>query len=638
MPAKLIDPPLEDLERLSAPLKAGVKEVVEYFAKHLGQNWEIYVQPHLNGLRPDLILLNPKVGVAVVEVADWDLASMDYSYAFGDRGEPKLQASREGQVIDLSRSDPVSKVETYKDAIFSFFCPRLDNQGYGCITGIVAFPHARREEIKSILQPARDYFNHNEHWRQNTLLTLDDISAGDKGLRQVLPVAYLSKDDRFSADSADDLRHWLVEPDFDREQRKPLIQELDARQQALVNSRTGSRYRKIRGAAGSGKSLVLAARAAALAREGKSVLIVTFNITLVNYLLDYVARAERERKIRDNIKAWNFHSWCRLLAEKVACRGEYSALWRDNNHRTVLDTLLAESAIIWCNYLNEDERYDAILVDEGQDFQRNWWIALRSALKPSGEMLLVADRAQNIYGVENWLDADLRGTGLSSTWFELSVSYRMPEALIDIAADFAGRYLPASEAIIPTPLNRGFAWAPDRLSWLQCEKADALEACMTGISDILSQKNDINNAISPADITIITDDTTVGLMIEGALKKQLGIHCIHTLAPESDDEAQRNTESRRKKLAFFRGDRRAKLTTIQSFKGWESSVLVLYVSKAESLDQLSLVYTGMTRLKAVDRGAFLTVISSAASLESFGAGWPIFKRFNPSNATVSLIK
>lgn len=624
MPAKLVDPPLEALEQLSTPLKAGVKEVVEYFASYLGQNWEIYVQPHLNGLRPDLILLNPKVGVAVVEVADWDLAAMDYSYVFGRRSEPKLKVSRVGGVADLGGSDPVSKIETYKDAIFSIFCPRLDNQGYACITGIIAFPYARRDEVQPILQPVREYFGHHEHGRQNTLLTVDDISVGDKALRQVLPVAYLSKDDRFFTDSARDLRHWLVEPEFERDLRRPLMQDLDARQQALVNSRTGSRYRKIRGAAGSGKSLVLAARAAALAREGKSVLIVTFNITLVNYLLDYVARAERERKIREKIEAWNFHSWCKFLAAKVGCRSEYRSLWRDNNHQAVLDKLLAESVIGWCEKLNEDDRYDAILVDEGQDFQRDWWIALRSALKSSGEMLLVADRAQNIYGVENWLDGDLRGTGLSSTWYELSASYRMPEALIDIAADFANRYLPATEAIIPTPVNRGLDLAPDRLSWIQCEESEALEACMFGISDLLALTNPI---ISVSDLTIIIDDTGVGLLIEDALKKRLGVRCIHTLTPDSGDDEQRNTESRRKKLAFFRSDHRAKLTTIQSFKGWESSVLILYVSKAESLEQLSLVYTGMTRLKAVDRGAILTVISSAPSLESFGAGWPVFKRY-----------
>lgn len=624
MPAKIIDPPLEELDHLPTPLTAGEREVLDYFAKHLGQQWEIYVQPHLNGLRPDFILLNPKVGVAVVEVKDWDLNAIDYSYVFDKKRRPMLQGVRRDEVIHLGRSDPVSKIEAYKNAIFSVFCPRLDNESYSCIIGIIAFPFARRGDIAPILQPAREYHDHHKHQRQNTLLTLDDIALGEKGIRHVLPPVYANKDDRFSPGNAVDLRHWLVEPEVSREQRKPLLQDLDARQQALVNSRTGSRYRKIRGAAGSGKSLVLAARAAALAREGKSVLIVTFNITLVNYLLDYVARAERERRFRDNIEAWNFHGWCRYLATIVGRIHDYDELWRDGNPKYVLQTLLAESALEWCKDLRENERYDAILVDEGQDFQRSWWIALREALAQSGEMLLVADRAQNIYGVENWLDGDLRGTGLSSTWYELSASYRMPEALIDIAADFAKNHLPTSEFIIPTPLNRGLDFAQDRLCWVQCDQADALEACMSSIEDIFALPS---HTVSVADLTIITDDTDVGLEMVGELKKRFGIHCIHTLSSETQDDEARNKESRRKKLAFFKGDGRAKLTTIQSFKGWESSVLVLYISKAEDLEQLALVYTGMTRLKAIDRGALLAVICSAASLKQFGMTWPIFKKY-----------
>ena len=43
-------------------------------------------------------------------------------------------------------------------------------------------------------------------------------------------------------------------------------------------------YRRIRGAAGSGKTMVLAHKAAKLMTEGKSVLVLTFNITLVNYI------------------------------------------------------------------------------------------------------------------------------------------------------------------------------------------------------------------------------------------------------------------------------------------------------------------------------------------------------------------
>jgi len=48
VPVKIIDPPLAELARLPTPLTAGEGLVLDYFAEHLGQSWEIYVQPHLN--------------------------------------------------------------------------------------------------------------------------------------------------------------------------------------------------------------------------------------------------------------------------------------------------------------------------------------------------------------------------------------------------------------------------------------------------------------------------------------------------------------------------------------------------------------------------------------------------------------
>ena len=187
MPVKIIDPPLADLVHLPTPLTAGETEVLDYFAQHLGQSWEIYVQPHLNGFRPDFVLLNPKVGIVVVEVKDWDLTAMDYSYVSSSSADaPRLQGTRGHEVIHLGRSDPVSKIETYKDAIFSVFCPRLANEGYACITGVIAFPFARRDDIEPILRPARKHYKHDKYPRQNTLLTLDEISRGEKSVHTVL--------------------------------------------------------------------------------------------------------------------------------------------------------------------------------------------------------------------------------------------------------------------------------------------------------------------------------------------------------------------------------------------------------------------------------------------------------------------
>lgn len=633
MPVKFIDPSIAALEASPQPLTDGEWKVLKYFAAHLGQSWEIYVQPHLNGLRPDFVLLNPRVGIVVIEVKDWNLSAMDYKYSTDKRGNPGLWAVRNGERIFLGRSDPVAKIDVYKHAIFEVFCPRLkDEGGFAAITGVIAFPFARRDEIEALLKPAREHRRHLEHQNQNTLLTLDEMALGEKGVRRALPVAYLNENLRFSAHDAADLRHWLVEPEFSREQRMPLINELDAKQLSLVNSRTETRFRKIRGAAGSGKSLVLAGRAALLAAQGKRVLLITFNITLINYLRDYVVRFDRTRKVRDNIEAWNFHTWCRRIFTLVGRLDDYDQLWSDNEAAEVMESLLPREAAKWCKELDSMDRYDAILVDEGQDFQLKWWLALRGALAPDGEMLLVVDRTQNIYGVENWTDDDLRGSGLSSSWVELSVSYRMPEALIDLASLFIHDYLPGDDVVFPVPQNRDLEFAPDRLQWTQCAKWDAAQACYAALVDLL-QTND--PPLSVADLTFITDDTQVGYAVMLMLREELNIRCIDTLDEQSDG-SKSGSASRRKKLAFFKGDGRAKVTTIHSFKGWESSALVVFISRAESRDDLALVYAGITRLKRTERGSLLTVVSCAGVLEPFGARWPNFRIYEARQQTTPL--
>jgi hypothetical protein len=44
-----------------------------------------------------------------------------------------------------------------------------------------------------------------------------------------------------------------------------------------------------------------------------------------------------------------------------------------------------------------DLRWDHIIVDEGQDFQTSWWIALESALVPDGTLRVFSDSNQRVY-------------------------------------------------------------------------------------------------------------------------------------------------------------------------------------------------------------------------------------------------
>ena len=112
---RVIQPPLDQLPNLPTPLTEGERQVLELFNTQLPESWEIYVQPHLNGLRPDFVLLNRRVGIGVFEVKDWDLAAMDYWAQPGARGKlPKLMArNREGTTFSREAENPVSKVRRY---------------------------------------------------------------------------------------------------------------------------------------------------------------------------------------------------------------------------------------------------------------------------------------------------------------------------------------------------------------------------------------------------------------------------------------------------------------------------------------------------------------------------------------------
>jgi hypothetical protein len=154
MPPRVINPPLEDLPNLRQPLTEGEYVVLNYFIEHLPSEWEIYIQPHLNGLRPDFVLLHPKRGIAVYEVKDWDLSAMEYFTKIQGNGAPILMGSRDGKQFSLEKQNPVTKIDVYKEDIYNLYCPRLQtNTGFGAIIAGIIFPFALTERVSELLSP-----------------------------------------------------------------------------------------------------------------------------------------------------------------------------------------------------------------------------------------------------------------------------------------------------------------------------------------------------------------------------------------------------------------------------------------------------------------------------------------------------
>ncbi|MCL2076272.1 MAG: UvrD-helicase domain-containing protein [Betaproteobacteria bacterium] len=616
---RFVSPPVDQLDKLRQPLTKGELAVFHFFDKHLPKEWEIYIQPHLNGLRPDFVLLNPKVGIGVFEVKDWNLDAMDYSMKVRSGKAPELRAF-DGKInFSLQRDNPVEKVHLYKQEIFDLYCPRLKKEGgrggFAAITSGIIFPYANEGHLKNLFCESLKYRDMDKYPQYNPISGIESIHRED--LSSVFPESKRKSSEVMSEDLANDLRSWLVEPSFSSDQRKRLELELNEDQKKLILSRTKTGYRRIKGSAGSGKSVVLAARAAELFSEGKEVLVITYNITLINYLKDFAVRWKGiGGKVRGGITWMNFHSWCKRVCYCDE-KDKYRQLWIgcEDAEQTLNRELpeLVESVLKDSETAVAVQKYDAILVDEGQDVRPSWWKVLRMVCQPGGEMILVADTTQDIYGVaKSWTEEAMIGAGFSGGWSVLKVSYRLPFGAVGEIRRFADQFLPKDTLNMPESKQmRLDEIEPCFLKWVHTSSDNIMYACEKAIHDMLIVTKP--SVIAIADLTVLTANIKSGLEIVNLLD-QKGVRVIHTYDLDKK-------ESRRKKLIFYMGDARVKATTIQSFKGWESRALVMLIEKITSKEDLALIYTGMTRLKGHPEGSHLTVVSCIDELKEYGKSW-----------------
>lgn len=601
------------------------------FDRFLSPEWEIYIQPHLNGLRPDFVLLNPAVGVAVFEVKDWNLDSMHYFTMEDGEGNTALWAEKDGEKFCIQSDNPIAKVNLYRREIYELYCPRIGqnarlgkHDGWAAITAGVIFPFATVSRVKALLAPFLPKPRVDVYSSYQPISGRAEVAAGR--IQLVFPESERTQSRLMTKALAEDLRGWLIEPDFSATQRAPL--ELDRTQRALADARTNSGYRRIKGSAGSGKSLVLAARAAKLINEGKQVLVVTFNITLWHYLRDLVVRAVDSPEKVQNIRFSHFHHWCKQVCYEVGWDERYDKLAKTmaDVSQDELRSILSDKIPALAAKAIEQPgatKYDAILVDEGQDYRPNWWTVLRRAHVKDGEMMLVADATQDVYGTATaWTDEVMQGAGFRGAWAQLDVSYRLPPLALDIAREFVRQFLPTETSVLPEQEQGSLNFYPCTLRWVQCPPDMAATVCADEILALMKLTGE--NGLANADITVLSSGTKFGAAITGYLEDQHRIKTVNTFGPNS-------IEQRRQKMGFFMGDARIKATTLHSFKGWEARLLVVYIDHATDPATLALIYAGLTRLKRHVDGSWLTVVCSENTLESFGKDWPSFEQITTAS-------
>ena len=150
-------PSWEQLEDQNNPLTDGERTLIQYldnflpkdplWNKELGlknyNGWLIFAQPFLNGTRPDIIIFNPKVGIVIYEVKDWNLDFYQWTKEDG------LTVS-DGRGI-YSVKSPIDQVVHYKEKLIGQLVPNIgesidqNEKNFGLIKTCVYFHKSKTD-------------------------------------------------------------------------------------------------------------------------------------------------------------------------------------------------------------------------------------------------------------------------------------------------------------------------------------------------------------------------------------------------------------------------------------------------------------------------------------------------------------
>ena len=561
MTGSRIFPDWNELNTLKTPLTKGEMTLAKYLDEHLPLSWEIYIQPYLNGDRPDIVILNPNVGMGFFEVKDWNpkyyLKENDDLFVKGSSGKHPIPS-------------PHSQVNRYRDNLIRLYLPFIgeevnrNRKTLAAFKTFIYFHKMATKQVKQLLPQKNGYVQ----------VFGNDWLDGEN-IEKIVPDKDRDYSLVFMDDWVDYIRFWLKPPFHHYEEGKYL--KLTPEQERHINPAPGQ-HQRLRGVAGSGKTLVVAHRAAGLASQGKKVLIVTFNITLWHYIRDMISLIRTDFSW-EQLEFTHFHGLCKNFLS------ENDKTWPDDLDST-------PNFIIEClqSGINDRNRsYDAILIDEGQDFEKAWYLMLCELLSSNDEVLFVTDARQNIYlRDQEWINS-MTGTKFRGRWRELNKSFRLPNPVVEKANHFAELFLQENEPQpIPSEDQNQFPELDPLLIW---QNVATFDDCVEKAKKIYYYLTK-DKSIHPQNIIYLIPTHEEGWGLEKTFREHMNLKINHVFEDEKKNHYH--------KKSFWMKDPRLKMSTIHSFKGWEINNVILITPEYQSsfigsLDNI--IYTAITRAK-----------------------------------------
>jgi hypothetical protein len=564
----IIRPSIDHLDQLQHPLDPVARSVFDAFCS-LGDDWTIHVRPKLGQDVPDLVLVHDLRGALTVDVVDWSPADHRRS------SHARLEGVDDRGQWRPSTEQPLAVARRHRHTAYEqFFAFPGDAREPGAsVRSVVVMPRCTGAEAGALLASGLDDpIDVVLVWSRDDLEQRLPFLVDGPGI-SVAPAASIAR-----------LRRGMVVDGTERVTAAPV--RLSDTAERIASNAAGTRIRGVTGTAGSGKSFALAARAARLAAEGKSVLVLCFNLTLANHLRQLVV--ERCAELGANparVTCTSFHTFCSRVVDDAAQAGTIA---EEPARGTWPVKVVAKTRSVFA--AGFERRFDAVLVDEGQDFTLDWWELLRThVVRPQGEMLLVADSTVELYGASAWDGPDaLAAAGFTEPWIHMTRSYRMAPDLVRATNEFARSYV-AADAVVPEIADDQAAVvghvASTVRSWRNVERvADLGVAVGREVVRVLKEHPDL----APRDVVYLCEYHHDGLA--AAREIEAAGYPVHHVYSRDPDERHRS------KGRFWPDADAVKGCTVHSYKGWDSPAVVVGIGMEERSRRLG--YASMTRVSS----------------------------------------
>lgn len=427
------------LSSCAARMTSGERRLAERLEQKLDDDYLLWYDVPIGPKQsqPDFVIIHPRRGLLILETKDWRLDTIK-------------QASRQAwEIIPDGHLkvviNPLAQARHGAIQVVNALERDLQLvQAAGPYQGKLAFPWGHGVVFTRITRKQFNDAGLHEAIEPHHVICSDemleavDAEAFQQRLWDMFPHSFGGA---MSLPQLDRVR-WIMFPevrvqtqgalfnDQDADAELPdIMRVMDLQQEQLARS-LGDGHRVIHGVAGSGKTMILGYRAEYLAKAhtptAKPILVLCFNEPLA-VKLDAVFAA---KGLADRVHARNFHKWCR---QQLVAFGQDVP----TGHPSVVFDKMVDNVIRAVDRKHiPSGQYQAILIDEGHDFQPEWLKLVTQMVDPTtNSLLLLYDDAQSIYERKRNKQFSFKSVGVQAQGRTtiLKINYRNTKQILQTA-------------------------------------------------------------------------------------------------------------------------------------------------------------------------------------------------------------